>query len=157
MKQWFEKIAPAHRVLACAGVLVCCVLAFAGCEKDGRVRRGNDRTLELAGDTIDLPRGVTLHDVQVRATNAGDFNPTQITAPRTDIVRFTIADTRTHALVITGPSDQATAALVATGQRRSPPLVSGGQAWVVSLKNLPPGSYRVSCISHAGTATLVIQ
>jgi len=143
--------------MAGAGVFICCSLLLVGCENSKRNGTSNDRTLELAGDTIDLPRGVKLHDVQVKSTQNSDFSPASVTARRTDYVRFTVRDTRTHGLVLNGPSEQANAALQATAQRRSPPLVSEGQSWVISLKNLPPGSYQLSCISHSGTATLVIQ
>ncbi|HEX6558165.1 MAG TPA: plastocyanin/azurin family copper-binding protein [Longimicrobiales bacterium] len=157
MKRWFQNLAPAHRILASAGAVVFCAWLAAGCEKGARMARGSDRTLELSGDTIELPKGVVLHDVQVKAAQNTDFSPTQITAGRVDVVRFTVRDTRTHGLVITGPSAQATAVLDATSQRRSPPLVSKGQSWVVSLKGLPAGTYRITCVGHAGTATLVIQ
>ena len=151
-----KKIAPAHSVLTCAGVFIVCLLVGSACDK-GPAIKSNDRTLEIAGDTIDLPRGVALHDVKVHATGRADFEPAQVTAKAGDAVRFTISDRRTHALVITAPSSAAQQTLEATSQRRSPPLVSAGQVWVVSLKGLPAGTYDVSCLSHAGTAQIVVQ
>lgn len=157
VKELLTSSAPAQRILAGAGVFICCTMLLAACENGARGGTSSDRTLELSADTIDLPKGVRLHDVQIRSAQNGDFDPAQTSARNGDIVRFTVRDTRTHGLVITGPSEQAVAALDATSQRRSPPLVSEGQSWVISLKNLPPGTYTLSCISHGGTGTLVIQ
>lgn len=126
------------------------------CEKVSRLG-GDTRTLDLGSDTVKLPAGAALHEVSVRAVQGGDFTPAQTTARHSDFVRFTINDTRTHALIIEGPNAQADSILDATTQRRSPPLVAKGQAWVISMKALPAGSYRISCASHAGTATLVVQ
>lgn len=153
----YHTTAPARRLFVCAGVLFCCLSA---CSKDnGKVKAGasGDRTLELTGDTVDLPKGVTLHDVVVKFNTSSDFAPQSTTAKQGDVVRFTTDDTRTHALEITAPTDQARQALESSGQRRSPPLVSKGQAWVVSLKGIPAGTYTVSCISHGGTASIIVQ
>lgn len=147
--------APAQRVLACAGVFIFGVL-LAGCENGPRLG-GDNRALEISGKTVQLPPGVSLHDVAVQATGTADFNPARLTIKSGDVVRFTTRDTRTHALTLTGPSEQANAALSAMTQRRSPPLVAAGQAWVISFKSLPPGNYTVSCLSHAGTATISVQ
>lgn len=150
------KFAPARRFRALAGVAVFGVLA-AGCDGAPGTSSGGDRTLELSTDTIRLESGVRMHDVKVRAVQNADFDPLQIAAKVGDIVRFTIADTRTHALVLDAPSDGARQLLESSGQRRSPPLVSEGQAWVVSLKGMPAGTYTVSCVSHAGNATVTVQ
>lgn len=144
---------PAHTVMLCAGVFV---IALAGCDKAPSLG-GGDRTLELQSGTLDLESGVRLHDVKVRAVSGADFEPTRITAQSGDVVRFTTADTRTHAVVIVAPTPEATKALDATGQLRSPPLVTAGQAWVISLKGVPAGTYTIACISHAGRATLLVQ
>lgn len=150
-------IAPAHRLRACAGAFFICILFSFGCDKAPGIGGGDgDRTLELTGDTIDLASGVTLHDVKVKAAQNVDFEPSQVAAKATDIVRFTVADTRTHALHISAAPD-AEALLQKSGQLRSPPLVSAGQAWVLSLKGLPAGTYTVGCLSHAGTAVITVQ
>ena len=151
-----KNFAPAHPLSACAGVFILTCVLFSGCDK-GVAVRNDDRRLEISGDTVDLPRGVTLHDVKVKATGHADFEPAQVTAKIGDAVRFTIGDTRTHALVITAPTAEAQHTLESTSQRRSPPLVTAGQAWVVSLKGLPAGTYTITCLSHAGSATLTVQ
>ena len=156
MKLWLLTNAPAHTTRVCAGVLLCCA-ALAACEDGVRIGKRGPRTLELHGDTVQLQAGVRLHDVNIKATQAGDFAPAQVTAKAGDVVRFTSADTRTHALTIDPPSEQARAALQGQGQLRSPPIVAHGTAWVVSLKGVPAGTYTVRCISHAGTATVVVQ
>ncbi len=150
-------MAPAHPSLVCAGVFVLLASFGSACEKGVRLSGANNRTLVLSGDTVELEPGVTLHDVAVKAVNNADFDPVRISARVGDIVRFTSRGTRTHALAIAAPTPEATALLDSSAQRRSPPLVSEGQAWVISLKGWPAGTYTVSCLSHAGTATLLIQ
>lgn len=148
--------APAHTIRVCAGVFIFCA-ALAACEDGVRLGNNGPRTLELDSDTVQLESGVTLHDVKVVSTPAGDFDPAQLTAKSGDVLRFTSADNRTHALAIQPPNDAAQSALAAGGQLRSPPLVAHGTAWVISLKGIPAGTYTVSCISHAGTATIHVQ
>lgn len=145
--------APA-RQLVCAGAFVCSLLA--ACENPPKLRTG-PRTLAVNGDTISVQAGVDVHDVRVRATDGSDFEPAQLNVRVGDIVRFTSNDTRTHALVINTPASEGAVALTQSGQSRSPPIVTRGQAWIVSLKNVPQGSYTVSCISHAGTLALTVQ
>jgi len=140
--------------MLCVGVLFFCSLA--GCDKTANIG-SDDRTLELAGGTIHLDAGVALHDMGVKSSRKGDFSPQQITAKVGDVVRFTSRDTRTHALRITAPTAEGRTVLQSSGQLRSPPLVERGQAWVVSLKGLPAGTYTVSCLSHAGAASLIVQ
>jgi plastocyanin len=156
VKFWLFTNAPAHTTRVCAGVFLFCA-AIAACEDGVRLGNRGPRTLELHEDTVQLQSGVKLHDIKIRSTQAGDFEPTQVTAKVGDVVRFTSADTRTHALSIQPPSEQARAALAAEGQLRSPPLIAHGTAWVVSLKGVPAGTYTVSCLSHAGTASVVVQ
>lgn len=98
-----------------------------------------------------------MHDITVQARGGSDFRPVTLRVKAGDVVRLTSADTHTHALVITPPNEAARQALDAAGQLRSPPLVSKGQAWVISLKGAPAGTYTVSCISHQGTASIVVQ
>jgi hypothetical protein len=150
-----SRTAPARALKACAGAFVFCI-SIAACDEAPRLG-GGDRTLELNADTVTLEAGTNLHDIQVKSGGNGDFAPTSITARSRDIVRLTSADTRTHALTITAPTTEATSVLEASGQRRSPPLVAQGQSWVVSVKGLPAGAYVVSCLSHAGTATIQVQ
>jgi plastocyanin len=149
-------IAPAHRIIACAGVFVFAIVLSA-CDKGAAVINHGSRAIVLGADTVQLPSGAQLHEIKVRATQSSDFEPAQITAKSSDVVRFTVADNRTHSLIITAPTEQSNAALESSSQRRSPPLVANGQAWIISLKGLPAGTYQISCGSHAGRATLVIQ
>ena len=60
---WHSSFAPARFLTSCAGAFVCALLA-AACENAPLVDQ-KDRTLELAGDTIELPAGVDLHDIAV--------------------------------------------------------------------------------------------
>jgi plastocyanin len=129
---------------------------LAACENPPRISTGS-RTLEVHGDTISLDAGVEVHDVRLRATNNSDFEPGQLTVKTGDIVRFVSSDTRTHGLVITAAAPDGASALEQTGQHRSTPIVAKGQAWIITLKNVPRGSYTVACISHAGTLALTVE
>lgn len=153
---WKFGPAPAHPLRMCAGVFIVALLATA-CEPPPDAGARGPRTLELDGDTLAVPANVSLIDVKLRAVGNTDFAPAEITAKVGDIVRFTSADSRTHGIVLHPPTPEAGSVLRAAGQLRSPPLVAKGQAFVVSLEKLPPGRYTVSCISHAGTATIIVQ
>jgi plastocyanin len=148
--------APAHRIIACAGAFVLWA-QLVSCDRAAPKLASGDRSFELAGGTVHLESGVAMHDVRVHASRNADFIPAQETLDDDDVVRFTSDDTRTHALIIRAPTPEAQQQLDSSGQMRSPPLVSRGQAWIVSFKGLPAGTYTVSCISHAGTATLVVR
>ena len=116
-----------------------------------------DRTLELNADTIDVPQGTNLHDIAVQ-TNAQskDFEPAQLNAARGDYVRFTTGDSRTHAIVFEIPSPEMRAFLEKTGQLRSPPLVTNGASWVITLKDAPAGSYAYRCLMHNDIGQIVV-
>jgi plastocyanin len=148
--------APAHAIPACVGAFVLSV-SIAACGDAPRLGGGGDRTLELNADTITLAAGTNLHDIRIRSGKDGDFSPAAVTARGKDVIRLTTADTRTHALTITAPTTQAGIELEAKGQHRSPPLVARGQSWVLSVEGLPAGTYTVTCLSHAGTATIQVE
>jgi plastocyanin len=101
----------------------------------------DDRTLELASGSVQLEAGVTLHDMGVKSSRKGDFLPQQITAKVGDVVRFTSRDTRTHALQILAPTPEATTMLQTLQSAAQPAAGGTRQAWVVSLKGLPAGTY----------------
>jgi plastocyanin len=115
--------------------------------------------LELTNDTIQLADGVHLRDVEVRRQATGDFEPAAVEADVGDVVRFTAHDRGGHALVFEGPLLQENARqwLGTTGQLRSPPLISDSSAWVISLKDAPPGEYPFRCTTHATTGRLTVR
>jgi hypothetical protein len=151
-----SRIAPAHAIPACVGAFVLSV-SIAACGDAPRLGGGGDRTLELNADTVTLASGTNLHDIRIQSGKDGDFSPVSVTVRGKDIIRLTTADTRTHALTINAPSTQAGAELEAKGQHRSPPLVARGQSWVISAEGLPAGTYTITCLSHAGTATIQVE
>ena len=142
----------------CAGAFV--LLSLLACENAPMIGDKKDRTLELAGDTIDVPQGSDLHDVTVM-TNAQskDFEPAQVNATTADFLRFTTDDSRTHAIVFEVSDANARTFLESTGQLRSPPLVTKGASWVIVLKGAPAGTYTFRCLMHndAGQLTVAAQ
>lgn len=108
--------------------------------------------LVVGGDTIALPAGARVHDIDVRVDDAAEFDPDRLHARAGDVLRFTMGDGRGHALVFDSwtLTDSAAAFLDASGQRRGPPLLATGAAWIVDLAGAPVGEYRVVCTVHQG-------
>lgn len=106
--------------------------------------------LVLHDDTIALPAGARIHDIDVRVAGDGDFVRARIEARPGDVLRFVTGDGRGHALVFDAATltDSAAAFLDSTGQRRGPPLLSPGATWIVDLDGAPAGAYGVACIVH---------
>jgi plastocyanin len=151
-----SSLAPARSITSCAGAFVCALVVLA-CEKAPLVEQ-KDRTLELAGDTIDLPAGVDLHDVGIRtAEQYRDFEPRQVQAKPGDYLRFTTQDRRTHAIVFDVTQPQQRAFLESTRQLRSPPLVTIGASWVIALKDAPAGNYPFRCLVHQDAGQLTVS
>ncbi|HSJ31841.1 MAG TPA: plastocyanin/azurin family copper-binding protein [Longimicrobiales bacterium] len=117
------------------------------------------RTLELANDTIRLEQGVTLVEVEVRRAADGDFDPAAIEAHTGDVVRFAATDNGGHAIVFesTALATDARDWLERTGQMRSPPLITSGSAWVVTLDGAPPGDYPFLCSTHSARGRLTVS
>ena len=147
------------RLLVAAGAVV---ILMAGCD---RVREsvGDDgpRVLELSHDTIRLAQGVRLHDVAVRRTAQGDFEPATVQARVGDVIRFTADDNGGHALAFDGAAlaPAARTWIEGSSQVRSPPLISRGAAWVITLDGAPAGDYPFRCTTHdvAGRLTVSAQ
>lgn len=107
-------------------------------------------TIVVDGDTIALPAGARIHDIDVRVQDDAEFSGERVQARPGDVLRFTTGDGRGHALAFDAAelTDSAAAFLEATGQRRGPPLLSTGAAWIVDLAGAPAGAYRVTCLVH---------
>ena len=148
--------APARLLRKCAGAFVLVPFVVA-CENAPLIGEKKDRTLELAGDTIDVPEGLELHDVKV-VTNAQnrDFQPTQVQAAPGDYLRFTTGDSRTHAIVFEVTAPELRNFLESTGQLRSPPLVNKGASWVIALDKAPPGTYVFRCLMHNHSGQITV-
>ena len=148
--------APARLLRKCAGVVVF-LMGVAACDNAPLIGDKKDRTLELAGDTIDVPEGVDLHDVKL-VTNAQhkDFDPKQLQVAPGDYVRFTTGDSRTHAVVFETASPEIRTFLESTGQLRSPPLVNNGASWVIALDKAPVGTYVFKCLMHNDSGQLTV-
>lgn len=116
------------------------------------------RVLELAHDTIRLETGVQLIDVEVRRTQTGDFEPAHVQARQGDVLRFTAADRAGHAVVFIGAelAPDAREFLERTGQMRSPPFVSDGSAWIITLEGAPAGEYPFRCTTHDVQGSLTV-
>lgn len=116
--------------------------------------------LELAGDTIELPSGVTLHEIRLRQREAGrEIEPAQVSARVGDVLRFVATDARGYSVRFQRDGLQPAAAefLERTHQLASPPLLSMGAAWVVSLDGAPPGEYPFLSANQGAGGVIVVQ
>jgi plastocyanin len=141
------------RHLARAGALA--VLVLAACDKVPGV---GPQVLELANDTIRLADGVELVEIEVRRGEGGDFEPAAVSAHTGDVVRFLAEDNGGHALVFesTALTPDVREYLESTGQMRSPPLITTGSAWVVTLDGAPAGEYPFRCSTHSASGRLSV-
>ena len=132
-------------------------MTLLACENTPLIGDKKDRTLELAGDTIDVPDGTDLHDVVVKTNNQHkDFEPIQLTARPGDYLRFTTDDSRTHAIVFEVADPGIRTFLESSGQLRSPPLLTKGASWVIALKGAPLGAYTFRCLLHNDSGQLTV-
>lgn len=117
------------------------------------------RVLELAHDTIRLEAGERLVDVRVRRDAQGDFDPAHAEANVGDYVRFTADDRGGHAIVFaTAALDPAVHEFLRrTEQLRSPPLITAGASWVLTLQDAPPGEYPFHCTTHDAPGRLTVS
>jgi plastocyanin len=133
------------------------VVACAGCDRV--VSRGDDsRVLELAHDTIHLPAGVSLKQIDVARREGGEFEPAVVQAQPGDVVRFTARDRGSHAIVFDGAALDSAARvwLEHTGQLRGPPLITTGSSWVITLDGAPAGEYLFRCTTHDAAGRLQV-
>ncbi|HEX6938998.1 MAG TPA: hypothetical protein VF158_06260 [Longimicrobiales bacterium] len=116
-------------------------LAAPACESPALGERGE--VLELDGDTVRLAPGVAVADVLLRAGAPDAVEPETIRIRSGDVVRFTAADARVHAVAFERArlAPAAVAFLDSTAQLRSPPLLTRGARWIVSFEGAPAGSY----------------
>jgi plastocyanin len=152
----FSKSAPAHSLLGCAGVVFCGLLIVAGCRD---VAPPRPVVIELEADTITLPLGARIVEIEVARKPAGEFEPATVVANVGDVVRFVAKDGHSHAIVFVADQviPDGAAFLERTGQLRGPPLVRDGATWLVSLDGAPPGQYGFTCLTHGGSGTINVQ
>jgi plastocyanin len=143
---------PSGRTPACslagrAGVLVLAVAPFFACTE----APAPPVVLVLGSDSFPLARGARIHDVALRGSIDGPrIAPATVEAGVGDVIRFTAADRAGHAIVFEGEALDSAGIrfLEATGQRRSPPLLDEGAAWIVSTDGAPAGSWPFLCLMH---------
>ena len=119
---------------------------------------GGGATIQLDSTEVNLP-GADLHQVMIIGAGAADsIAPAQLRVSTGDVVRFEVGDNRTHALTFDTPDLQPAIRqyLERTGQLRGPPLVTEGAAWVVVLREAPPGRYPFYCRAHDATGVVVV-
>ncbi|HSJ15214.1 MAG TPA: hypothetical protein VK939_12410 [Longimicrobiales bacterium] len=134
------------------------LLLTSGCDQAGELARGPD-VLELDATRIELPDSIALVRVRIDRARPGEVEPLRATLRVGDIVRFEAGDGAGHAIAFDGAllASDARAFLEQTGQLRSPPLVSEGNAWVVSFAHAPPGEYPYTCVTHNARAALTVN
>jgi plastocyanin len=118
-----------------------------------------DERLDIGSDTIQLAPGVEVRDVHVRAVGSTEFEPASLTAQTGDIIRFRTDDARTHMLVFDEASlpTGARERFANRSQLRSPPLLVEGATWIVSLQDIPRGTYTFRCLQHGVTGRINVQ
>jgi plastocyanin len=140
-----------------AGVLLSALcLAASAC--DAPALPGSGPELQLDGATVRLPRGASVHTVELGAASRG-FQPPRVAARPGDAVRFTVTDAMLHDIAFDDAALPADARnfLESTGQLRSPPLVVRGATWVVNLEDAPPGRYPFLCTTHGERGEIGIE
>ncbi|MGH7553912.1 MAG: plastocyanin/azurin family copper-binding protein [Longimicrobiales bacterium] len=152
----FSKGAPAHSLRGCAGVVFCGLFVVTGCRE---VAQSRPVVLELESDTITLPAGARVVEIEVARKPAGEFQPASTSARVGDVVRFVAKDGHSHAIVFDAGViiPDGAAFLERTGQLRGPPLVHDGATWLVSLDGAPPGEYGFNCLTHAGRGSIRVE
>jgi plastocyanin len=150
-------LAASARQCARAGAVL--ILACAGCDRAAPPRDEGPRVLELAHDTIRLPAGVSLKQIDVARRDGGEFEPATIQARQGDMVRFTARDRGSHAIVFDGAALDSVARdyLERTGQLRGPPLITTDAAWIITLDGAPPGEYPFRCTTHDASGRLQVS
>lgn len=155
--------APARRDVRAGAFVLLALGGLLAAACDRVPGRGDDgpRVLELAHDTIRLPAGTRLVDIEVRREASGEFHPAAAQARVGDYVRFTAGDHAGHAIAFLAAStDPAVVAwLDQTAQLRGPPLISSGSSWVITLDGAPPGEYPFHCTTHnvAGRLNVAVR
>lgn len=116
-------------------------------------------TLQIGDTTINLGERVRVHDISVAQMSKGDFDPASVNAGTGDVLQFKTVDMRTHALAFDESmlTPQVRQTLADKQQLRSPPLVTEGTAWIVSLEGIPPGTYRINCLTHNSSFTVNVK
>ena len=149
--------APIRRALRVGAVLI---LICTNCDRAAPAADdAGARVLELAHDTIELPAGVTLVEIGVRRSAPGEFEPPRAEARQGDVVRFTARDRASHAIVFDGTALDVAVRdyLERSAQLRSPPLITDGAAWVITLDGAPAGNYPFRCVTHNATGLLQVR
>jgi hypothetical protein len=116
--------------------------------------------LELAADTIELPAGVSLHEIRLRQRNAGsEIEPQRTVARVGDVLRFVATDARGYSVRFDRARlpGEAAAFLAETQQLSSPPLLGGGSAWVVNLDGAPAGEYVFVSANQGAEGVVVVE
>jgi plastocyanin len=141
---------------ASAALLVLLALGAAACRSKGAEPQAR-AVLELASDTIQLERGVSLVDVLVRSN--APLHPDTARVRQGDVVRFITGDARPHAIAFEADrlTPESVAFLERTDQLRGPPLIAEGASWVISLADAPPGIYSFVDLSQDARGAIVVS
>jgi plastocyanin len=100
-----------------------------------------------------------LLEVHITRARRGEIEPLRAALRVGDIVRFEAGDGAGHAIAFDGAllTSAVRSFLEQSGQLRSPPLVSRGNAWVVSLAHAPPGEYPYTCVTHNARGSITVN
>lgn len=152
--------APAAASVAGALLFLLASLLLGGLASCAGEAAPDPRVLVLGADTVVLPDSIGLVTVEVGGRDDGvhRFEPANAQASPGDVIRFTSLDNGSHAIAFDAHalSPDARAYLVSTGQLRSPPLLMEDAAWVVNLRDAPPGNYPFTCLTHGERGRITV-
>lgn len=139
-------------------VVLALLLAAAAAACEAPALGGRGEVIELDSDTVRLAPGVAVADVLLRAGARATVEPDTVRIRVGDVVRFTAADSRMHAIAFerTRIAPAGVAFLERTGQLRSPPLLTDGASWVVSFAGAPPGAYPFTDTSWGAPGAVLV-
>jgi plastocyanin len=158
VRRQYHAPAPARPIRSAGAVIFSLLLALPGCDAGTQAARGPS-VLELDSSRIELPDSVQLITVHLDRARPGEVEPLRVTLRTGDIVRFEADDGAGHAIAFDGAllASDVRRYLEQTGQLRSPPLISRGNAWVVSLAHAPPGEYPYTCVTHNSRGAITVN
>lgn len=132
------------------------LLLLAGCDRLPVI--GGGAEVELEEGSVSLPDGADLHEVRVSSNEGPAIEPARIEAAPGDAVQFAVGDDLGHALAFELESldPAARSFLEESGQTASPPLLTEGTRWVISLEGAPAGTYAIRCMTHDERAVLEV-
>lgn len=129
---------------------------LAACDAVG----GGAPVVELEQGEVRLADGASLHEVELTGVvPESGVTPPVVEARPGDAVVFEAQDALTHSVAFAADSLQPAQLefLQSTAQLRSPPLLTEGARWIISLEGAPSGAYPFVCALHGGRGRIIVS